>query len=189
MTATATASVRSPNAAVLAAAAGCAALVARPLFLRSTTTAVVLFTALLAVGAMWPATQPLWARHRASNWRGIAPASAVGLVAFALGRLIGGGHPPTPFAGRFIALSALAAVAEEAFFRRLVYGALARHGPVAAVAGSTVLFALAHVTVYGWWVLPIDLAAGLVLSWQRWSTGGWTVPAITHVLANVLVVI
>jgi membrane protease YdiL (CAAX protease family) len=192
VTVTATASVRSPNAAVLAAAAGCAALVARPLFLRSTATAVVLFTALLAVGAMWPQAASR-VRYSANSWHRMAPETAVvlaiGVGAFALGRLIGGGHPPTPFAGRFIALSALAAVAEEAFFRRLVYGALARHGPVLAVAGSTVLFALAHVTVYGWWVLPIDLAAGLVLSWQRWSTGGWTVPAITHVLANVLVVI
>jgi hypothetical protein len=38
-------------------------------------------------------------------------------------------------------------------------------------------------------VLPIDLAAGLVLSWQRWASGSWRVPAVTHVLANVLVVI
>jgi membrane protease YdiL (CAAX protease family) len=186
---TTTTVVRRPTAAVVAAAAGCAALVARPLFLHSTTTAVALFSTLLVVGVAWPAAQPLRARFRASPWRAIAPVFAVGRAAFALGRLIGGGHPPTPFAGRFIALSALAAVAEEAFFRRLVYGALARHGAALAVVGSTLLFALAHVTVYGWWVLPIDLAAGLVLSWQRWTTGSWGVPAVTHVLANVLVVI
>lgn len=115
--------------------------------------------------------------------------AAVGVAAFALGRVIGGGHPPVPFAARFIVLNTLAAVAEEAFFRRLLYGALERHGAALAVAGSTILFALVHVTVYGWWVLPIDLAAGLVLSWQRWATGSWTVPAVTHVVANVLVVI
>jgi hypothetical protein len=45
-----------------------------------------------------------------------------------------------------------------------------------------------HVTVYGAWVLPIDVAAGAILSWQRWATGSWAVPAITHVVANVLVV-
>jgi membrane protease YdiL (CAAX protease family) len=45
------------------------------------------------------------------------------------------------------------------------------------------------VTVYGWWVLPIDIAAGLVLAWQRWATGSWKVPAVTHVLANLLVVL
>ena len=55
--------------------------------------------------------------------------------------------------------------------------------------GSALLFALVHVTVYGWWVLPIDLAAGLVLSWQRWATVSWTVPPVTHLLANLLVVL
>jgi membrane protease YdiL (CAAX protease family) len=83
----------------------------------------------------------------------------------------------------------LAAVAEEAFFRRFVYDALLPGGATLAVVGSALLFALAHVTVYGWWVLPIDLAAGFVLSWQRWATGSWKVPAVTHVLANLLVVL
>ncbi len=41
-------------------------------------------------------------------------------------------------------------------------------------------------TVWGWWVLPLDLAAGLILSWQRAATGRWAVPAATHVLANTL---
>ena len=62
-------------------------------------------------------------------------------------------------------------------------------GPVLAIAGSALLFALVHITVYGAWVLPIDLAAGVVLGWQRWATGSWRAPAITHVIANVLVVI
>jgi hypothetical protein len=46
-----------------------------------------------------------------------------------------------------------------------------------------------HVTVYGAWVLPIDVAAGLLFGWQRWATNSWSVPAATHVLANVLVVV
>jgi membrane protease YdiL (CAAX protease family) len=115
---------------------------------------------------------------------------AVGVLAFAVGRFGGGGHAPGPFSGRLVVLSVLAAVAEEAFFRRLTYAAIERvHGPVVAVVGSAALFALVHVTVYGWWVLPLDLAAGLLLSWQRWASGRWTVPAATHVLANVLVVL
>ena len=187
---TAVATVRRPDHAVAVVTAGCAVLVARPLFLDSTAEAVALFVSLLAVGALWPASR---VRFRARGWHGIAPETwrvlAIGVAAFALGRVIGGGHPPVPFAARFILLNTLAAVAEEAFFRRLLYGALERHGAALAVGGSTVLFALVHVTVYGWWVLPIDLAAGLVLSWQRWATGGWAVPAATHVVANVLVVI
>ncbi|MEY2476572.1 MAG: Type prenyl endopeptidase Rce1-like [Actinomycetota bacterium] len=186
---TALATVRRPDSAIAAVTLGCAALVARPLFLDSTAEAVALFATLLAVGTLWPADSSLRALYRASTWRVNAPALIVGLAAFALGRVIGGGHPPVPFAARFIVLNTLAAVAEEAFFRRLLYGALERHGAALAVAGSTILFALVHVTVYGWWVLPIDLAAGLVLSWQRWATGSWTVPAVTHVVANVLVVI
>ena len=86
-----------------------------------------------------------------------------------------------------VALNALAAVAEEAFFRRHLYGLLeGAWGPAAAVVGSAAAFAVVHVTVWGWWVLPLDLAAGLVLSWQRAATGRWSVPAATHVLANTL---
>jgi membrane protease YdiL (CAAX protease family) len=187
---TALATVRRPDHAVAVVTVGCAVLVARPLFLDSTVEAVALFASLLAVGACWPSRVPF----RVHPTRAIAPetgmvALAIGVTAFALGRVIGGGHPPVPFAARFILLNTLAAIAEEAFFRRLLYGALERHGAALAIGGSTVLFALVHVTVYGWWVLAIDVAAGLVLSWQRWATGSWTVPAATHVVANVLVVI
>jgi membrane protease YdiL (CAAX protease family) len=57
------------------------------------------------------------------------------------------------------------------------------------MAGSAVLFAVVHVGVYGVWVLPLDVAAGLVLGWQRWATGSWAVPAATHVVANLVMVI
>ena len=119
----------------------------------------------------------------------VFPVFAVGVAAFVLGRLVGGGHAPQPLALRVVALGSLAAVAEEVFFRHFVYDTLLPGGAALAVVGSAVLFALVHVTVYGWWVLPIDLAAGLVLSWQRWTTGSWKVPAVTHVLANLLVVL
>ena len=184
---------RRATGAVLVTAAGCALLTARPLYLSSTARAVALFTALLAVGVLWPPSSlPLRARYGLHPPCGIAPAMWVGVAgagAFALARVIGGGHPPVPLAARFIVLNTLAAVAEEAFFRRLVYGALERHGAALAVTGSALLFAVVHVTVYGWWVLPLDLAAGLVFSWQRWATGRWSVPAATHVVANVLVVL
>ena len=112
-----------------------------------------------------------------------------GLTAFATGRLIGGGHPFLPATGGAIALNTLAAVAEEAFFRRLLFGLLLPFGTMAAIAGSAVAFALIHVTVYGWWVVPLDIAAGLILGWQRAASGTWTVPAATHAVANLLVVL
>ena len=176
-----------PRLAVVASAAGCALLVARPLLLPATenptAVLVLLFALLLATGWAWPRRAPATSA-RAS----VGAVLALGLAAFLVGRLAGG-HAPAPFTPRILALTALAAVAEEAFFRRLVYGVLEAGGPVLAVGGSALLFAVVHVTVYGAWVLPIDLAAGLILSWQRWATGSWSVPAVTHVLANLLVVI
>ena len=51
------------------------------------------------------------------------------------------------------------------------------------------LFALVHLPAYGVVALPVDLGAGLLLSWQRWASGTWTVPAGTHAFANVLAVL
>ena len=168
-------------------AAGCVALMARPF---PTHTLVVLFTALLLVGAAWPMARlcnpPAVDRAIAQTW---LPVLLIGLVAFGAGRLIGGGHSLLPATSRAIALNTLAAVAEEAFFRRLLLGLLLPFGAAVAIGGSAIAFALIHVTVYGWWVVPLDLAAGLLLGWQRSASGTWLVPAATHAVANLLVVL
>jgi membrane protease YdiL (CAAX protease family) len=98
---------------------------------------------------------------------------------------------PLPARGGWIVVGTalVAAVAEELFFRRLVYGWLACRGAALAVAGSALLFAVVHVPVYGVGVLPIDLAAGLIFGWQRWASGSWTVAAATHALANLLALV
>ncbi len=114
---------------------------------------------------------------------------AAGLAAFGLGRLIGGGHAPMAATAGMVAANSLAAVAEEAFFRRLCFALLLPAGAVWAVVGSAVLFAAVHLTTYGAWVLPLDLAAGLVFGWQRLASGSWRVPAMTHVIVNLLVVL
>jgi membrane protease YdiL (CAAX protease family) len=89
-----------------------------------------------------------------------------------------------------VLLTLAAAVAEEALFRQALYRWLAaRGGAVLAVAGGAVLFALVHVPFYGMAAFPVDLGAGLLFGWQRWSSGRWTVPAATHAAANLLVVI
>ena len=82
----------------------------------------------------------------------------------------------------------LAAVAEEALFRRLLYDRLLRFGVLTAVIGSAVVFAVAHLPAYGVAAMPVDLGAALLLSWQRYASGRWTVPAVTHVVANLLAV-
>ena len=167
---------------------GVGALLARPWFLPAGVDLgwrVAFFVALGVVGLAWP---------RAGREDG-APAGlrvslgvlAVGAAGFAVGRaLVDVPLRPSHLAVA-VALNALAAVAEEAFFRRYLYGLLAPvWGPAVAVGVTAGAFALVHVTVWGWWVLPLDLAAGLLLSWQRAATGRWSVPAATHVLANTL---
>ena len=114
----------------------------------------------------------------------------IGALAVGAGRMAFGvsGRPST--LGVVMAVNVAAAVAEESFFRGLVYSLVDDvAGPLAAVAVSSAGFAVVHVPIYGWWVAPLDLAAGVLFSWQRWATGTWTVPAVTHGLANALAVL
>ncbi|MGH9222521.1 MAG: CPBP family glutamic-type intramembrane protease [Acidimicrobiales bacterium] len=182
-----------PPAAVTVAvlAAGCVALLARPALLPPgrdpTARLVVLFVVLGVVGAAWPLAH---CRSGDVSRPAATLALAVGLVAFTVGRFATGGPAAVhPWFVRAVVLNSLAAVAEEAFFRRLLYGVLERHGQAVAVVGSAAAFAVVHVTVWGLWVLPLDLAAGLLLSWQRAASGRWSVPAATHVFANVLALV
>lgn len=175
--------------AVVIVGSGCAALMARPLLAHlavdQTAALLFLFALLLGVGAYWPVHRTLAPRRVLSP----TVAVSVGVAAFLVGRLAAGAHSAGPFTARFVLLNAFAAVAEEAFFRRLVFAVLEPYGAAYAVAGSALLFAVVHVTVYGPWVLPVDLAAGLVFGWQRSATGSWAPPAVTHVVANVLAVL
>lgn len=175
------------------AATGCGLLLARPWLAGGWPDPVpfliVLFAAVGVAGALWPQPQPLPGTRFDGPVTPLAPVAAlvVGVAAFGVGRMtIATPGPVGPGSALAVALAlnSLAAVAEEALFRRHIYGWLLRHGPAVAIAGSAAAFAIVHVTVWGWWVLPLDLAAGLVLSWQRHASGGWTVPALTHVAAN-----
>jgi membrane protease YdiL (CAAX protease family) len=82
-------------------------------------------------------------------------------------------------------LTAVVATTEEAFLRGALFGVLARWGGSdVAVVGAAVAFALLHVPLYGWAVLPLDLAVGLLLGALRLLTGGWAAPAVAHVGAD-----
>ena len=196
---------------------GSAALLARPWLVRlpvdPVTLLVALFVVLGVVGATWPLPAPADADPAAATSgrspvdpalagdplpeadAGRGPLSAwlvlgIGVGAFGVGRLLAVGTlPVAPLVFRSVALNTLAAVAEEAFYRRLAYGVARVWGPAVAVVASAGLFAAVHVTVWGWAVLPLDLAAGLVLGWQRWASGRWSVPAATHAAANVLAIV
>lgn len=171
-----------PNAMLAPAAicVGVAALLLRP-FAGPGALAVMVGIGLL--GALTPVPiGPPTPRGR------VAAAAAMGVGAFALARVLHGGAHAEMSASALLP-PAVAAVAEEAFFRRLVYGWLSRTGSALAVAGSAALFALVHVPGYGWGALPVDVAAGLIFGWQRWATGGWAASCLTHVAANVLQVV
>lgn len=171
-------------------ATGSFILLARPVFASTVGWSVPVvagvFATVLALGLAAPAgrDQP---NRRPMAWQ--LAIFAAGASVFVLGRLISAGHSPMPATGLFVSLNTLAAIAEEALFRRVAFDALLPAGPFAAIGGSAFLFGLVHVTVYGWWAFPIDVAAGVILGWQRWASGSWLAPAVTHALADYLVVI
>jgi hypothetical protein len=175
-------------ARVAIAAGGTALLAVRPALVAGSVHRVTLLAALFASVLVVAVSMPVRARDAARATAGTnVPVLVVGVGAFAVGRLLAGGHAPLGFTVAAVAANTLAAIAEEAWFRRFVYDLLEPGGTVYAVAGTSVLFAAVHVAVYGWWVVPLDLAAGAVLGWQRAVTGSWTVPALTHSIANVFV--
>lgn len=115
------------------------------------------------------------------DWAAITMA---GVLAFALARSL---TTVAPSGVRWaVGAAAAAAVGEEVLFRRAMYGLLEQWGARVAIAGTSFAFALVHVPIYGWKVAGIDLAAGVLFGWQRWATGSWTSPAVTHAFANVI---
>jgi membrane protease YdiL (CAAX protease family) len=158
-------------------------------------------TAPRATGSPRPAPLPAWVTL------------AAGLLAVVAAARMAGPAPPLASGRAALILGLLAAVAEEALFRGALYTWIERSAAVAAVAAgaagrrrsggslgsalpavlavvlSAVAFALMHLPSYGPAALPVDLGAGLLLGWQRWASGHWTVPAATHAVANLLAVI
>jgi membrane protease YdiL (CAAX protease family) len=87
----------------------------------------------------------------------------------------------------------LVAGAEElllrgALFDRIVVAAGARgagrRGIVVAVVVTSTVFAVMHVPLYGWHVVPLDLGVGCCLAGLRIVTGGVAAPAAAHAVAD-----
>lgn len=96
-----------------------------------------------------------------------------------------GGHLAATGYATWASATVLVATAEEAFLRGALYDAVARaHGIDLAVVVGAVAFAALHVPLYGWHVVPLDLAVGLVLGALRVLTGTWLAPAVAHVGAD-----
>ena len=82
-------------------------------------------------------------------------------------------------------ITIVVATAEEAILRGSLFDVLTRsHGALAAVLVTSVVFALLHVPLYGWHVVPLDLGVGLWLAGLRLISGGVAAPAVAHVVAD-----
>jgi membrane protease YdiL (CAAX protease family) len=176
-----------PIARYAIVAGGTSILLARPFVASAPEGRTALFAAAYVAIGLAAAAMPDPTGERVR--RAAAVPLLAGLLAVAIASTATGAAVPVPWGAAALPLSVLAAVAEEALFRHGAYGSLARAGAPAAIVGSALLFALVHVPAYGVAALPVDLAAGLLFGWQRWTSGTWGVPAATHAFANVLAVL
>jgi membrane protease YdiL (CAAX protease family) len=148
---------------------------------------------LLVAGYLALGGAALVVRERRATGPEGAPLGWGATLGIGVAAVVAAGVVAGPIADRRVAVAAaavtvVAAVAEEALFRRVLYDRLLRFGVVAAVGGTAVVFALVHLPAYGVAAMPVDLGAALLLSWQRYASGRWTVPAVTHAVANLLAV-
>jgi len=137
-------------------------------------------------------------QSNASSLRSIAVGVVVGLGLLALTvlapavsgvpHLPGLGRPAAPFV-LWAAITILVASAEEALLRGALFDRIAGatrgvRGVALAVVVTSIVFALMHVPVYGWHVVPLDLAVGCLFGGLRIATRGIAAPAAAHAIAD-----
>jgi membrane protease YdiL (CAAX protease family) len=112
---------------------------------------------------------------------------AVAVVGPAIGGAMvvpGLGRPAAPFVP-WVLITLFVAAAEEGVLRGALFDRLERVGGLAsAVVLTTLAFAFMHVPLYGWHVVPLDLAVGLVLAGLRIWTRGLAAPVAAHAVAD-----
>ena len=157
--------------------------------------------ALVGVSA-WPARSRLVGQVRSlvrrphSSQLAIAAAAGVAfglaLVGLAvLGPALAGvstapgiGRPAAPFLS-WVGATILVATAEEVLLRGVLLDRIQRAGGlVPAVLLTSAVFALMHVPLYGWHVVPLDFAVGLGLAGVRLTTRGLIAPVVAHSVAD-----
>jgi membrane protease YdiL (CAAX protease family) len=143
---------------------------------------IALVSVLVGAGGL---AAPLPGRGAAAGPAGAWRAAAVGVAAVIGARLVSG-PPAVTYGVAAAAAACIAAIAEETFFRRMLYGWLDAWGPAVAIGVTALAFAAVHVPSWGAAALPVNLAAGALLGWQRWASGTWLAPAATHAAANLL---
>jgi membrane protease YdiL (CAAX protease family) len=99
--------------------------------------------------------------------------------------VVGGlSRPAAPFLPWAVITVAVAA-GEEGVLRGVLFDRLrAAGGTSAAIVITTIAFALIHVPLYGWHVVPLDLAVGLGFAGLRLSTRTVLAPVVAHAVAD-----
>lgn len=94
----------------------------------------------------------------------------------------------TGHAAPFVAwasVTTLVAVAEEVVLRGVFFDAARQLvGPLGAAVLAALAFALIHVPLDGWSILPLDIGAGLWLAGLRLASGSVAAPAAAHIVAD-----
>ena len=118
---------------------------------------------------------------------GLAGAAVLCIPAAIRHVALGGIIAPTDGYGRWAVFVVIVAVAEEALLRGSLFRAIEqRAGVAAAIAVTSVAFGLLHAPVYGWGVVPLDIAVGVWLGALRAVTGTVAAPAVAHAVADLL---
>ena len=136
----------------------------------------------VAISAGWRARRPSLAAT------GVGVAGGLILVMLpALARSTPGvplGLHPEPFV-IWVGVTVIVAAGEEAILRGSLFDALSGTlGLPVTIAVTSLAFALIHVPLYGWHVVPLDLGVGVWLAGLRLASGGVAAPAIAHALAD-----
>jgi membrane protease YdiL (CAAX protease family) len=92
--------------------------------------------------------------------------------------------PKTEFVA-WTMVTILVATAEELVLRGVLFDALRDSlGLAVAVIVTSAAFALMHVPLYGWHVVPLDVGVGVFLAGLRLASGSVAAPAVAHVVAD-----
>ena len=116
-----------------------------------------------------------------------APAGAVLVAVSLLARwpapplVLGHAAPFLPW----VVVTTLVATGEELVLRGVLWHwTAAASGSGTALLVTSLAFALIHVPVYGWHVVPLDLGVGLFFGGLRLWFGGPAAPAAAHIVAD-----
>ncbi len=143
------------------------------------------FGTALVVMALLAGWRPVW-----PSVRSLLAGVVGGLVVIAIPRVIhllvpaAIGMRPEPFVA-WVAVTGAVVVGEEAVLRGALFDALAHaSGAVGAVLITSLAFALIHVPLYGWQVVPLDFGVGVWFAGLRLATAGIGAPIVAHLLAD-----